>query len=173
MLQHMYEIRPVKVTVRGKEFTRDVVDHPGSVCVLALTSEDRIVFVRQYRPGIGRTSLELPGGRRRPDEAPEDAARREMEAETGIRPMDLRLVGTFNPAPGYSSEEVFCFVAQQMEPGLMRFDESEDLQVEFLPYDAAMEAVRRGEIVDARSIVTLLRWGDEMRGGLRAMPKVW
>ena len=173
MLQHMYEIRPVKVTVRGKEFTRDVVDHPGSVCVLALTSEDRIVFVRQYRPGIGRTSLELPGGRRRPDEAPEDAARREMEAETGIRPMDLRLVGTFYPAPGYSSEEVFCFVAQQMEPGLMRFDESEDLQVEFLPYDAAMEAVRRGEIVDARSIVTLLRWGDEMHGGLRAMPKVW
>ena len=169
----MYEIRPVKVTVRGKEFTRDVVDHPGSVCVLALTSEDRIVFVRQYRPGIGRTSLELPGGRRRPDEAPEDAARREMEAETGIRPMDLRLVGTFYPAPGYSSEEVFCFVAQQMEPGLMRFDESEDLQVEFLPYDAAMEAVRRGEIVDARSIVTLLRWGDEMHGGLRAMPKVW
>lgn len=173
MLQHMYEIRPVKVTVRGKEFTRDVVDHPGSVCVLALTSEDRIVFVRQYRPGIGRTSLELPGGRRRPDEAPEDAARREMEAETGIRPMDLRLVGTFYPAPGYSSEEVFCFVAQQMEPGLMRFDESEDLQVEFLPYDAAMEAVRRGDIVDARSIVALLRWGDEMHGGLRAMPKVW
>jgi ADP-ribose pyrophosphatase len=169
----MYEIRPVKVTVRGKEFTRDVVDHPGSVCVLALTSEDRIVFVRQYRPGIGRPSLELPGGRRRPDEAPEDAASREMEAETGIRPMDLRLVGTFYPAPGYSSEEVFCFVAQQMEPGLMHFDESEDLQVEFLPYDAAMEAVRRGEIVDARSIVALLRWGDEMHGGLRAMPKVW
>lgn len=169
----MYEIRSVKVTVRGKEFTRDVVDHPGSVCVLALTTEDRIVFVRQYRPGIGRASLELPGGRLKAEEAPEEAARREMEAETGLKPLNLRLVGTFFPAPGYSTEEVFCFVAQQMEPGLMRFDESEDLQVEFLPYFEAMDAIRRGEIVDARSIVALLRWGDETYGGLRAMPNTW
>ncbi|HYG59014.1 MAG TPA: NUDIX hydrolase [Symbiobacteriaceae bacterium] len=169
----MYEIRSVKVTVRGREFTRDVVDHPGSVCVLALTTEDRIVFVRQNRPGIGRESLELPGGRRRPNEAPEDAARREMEAETGLKPLNLRLVGTFYPAPGYSSEEVYCFVTSQMEPGCMQFDESEDLQVEFLPFSAAMQAVRRGEIVDGRSIVALLRWGDEMYGGLKASPLTW
>lgn len=167
----MYEIRPVKVTVRGREFTRDVVDHPGSVCVLALTTEDRIIFVRQFRPGIGRMSLELPGGRLREGEAPEDAARREMEAETGVRPKGLRLVGTFYPAPGYSSEEVYCFVSQQMEPGQMQFDASEDLQVEFLPYFEAMEAVRHGEIVDARSIIALLRWGDEAFGLLKAPPR--
>jgi ADP-ribose pyrophosphatase len=169
----MYEIRPVKVTVRGREFTRDVVDHPGSVCVLALTTEDRIVFVRQYRPGIERSSLELPGGRRRSDEAPEDAALREMEAETGLKPHDLRLVGTFYPAPGYSTEEVYCFVSQRLAPGIMHFDESEDLQVEFLPYDVAMEKVRTGEIIDARSIVALLRWGDEMYGGLKPLPQTW
>lgn len=169
----MYQIRPVKVTVRGREFTRDVVDHPGSVCVLALTTEDRIVFVRQHRPGIGRQSLELPGGRRRPDEAPEAAASREMEAETGLKPLDLRLVGTFFAAPGYSTEEVYCFVAQQMEPGIMRFDESEDIQVEFLPYFEAMDAVRSGEIVDARTIIALLRWGDETYGRLRPLPQTW
>lgn len=169
----MYEVRPVKVTVRGKEFTRDVVDHPGSVCVLAMTTADTILFVRQMRPGIGRSSLELPGGRRRPDEAPEDCARREMEAETGMKPRGLRLVGTFYPAPGYSSEEVYCFVSDQMEPGKMSFDESEDLQVEFLPYFEAMEAVRHGEIVDARSIIALLRWGDEMYGTLQAQPRTY
>lgn len=169
----MYEIRPVKISVRGREFVRDVVEHPGSVCVLALTTEDRIVFVRQMRPGIGRSSLELPGGRLRPDEAPEDAARREMEAETGLRPKGLRLVGRFYSAPGYSTEECYCFVADQMEPGMMQFDESEDLQVEFLPYFEAMDAVRHGEIVDGRSIVTLLRWGDELYGNLRPRPKVF
>lgn len=163
----MYEIRPVKVTVRGQEFIRDVVDHPGSVCVLALTTEDRIIFVKQYRPGMGAESMELPGGRLRPDEAPEDAAKREMEAETGLKPMDLRLVGRFYPSPGYSAEEVYCFVAQQLEPGQMQFDASEDLQVAFLPFSQAMEAVRHGEIVDARSIIALLRWGDEMYDGLR------
>lgn len=169
----MYEIRPVKVMVRGKEFTRDVVAHPGSVCVLALTTEDRILFVRQNRPGMGRTSLELPGGRLRVGEAPEDAAKREMEAETGFRPKNLRLVGRFYPAPGYSTEEVYCFVSDQMEPGMMEFDESEDLQVEFLPYFEAMEAVRLGEIVDARSIITLLRWGEELFGGLKARPSTF
>lgn len=169
----MYKIRPVTVTVRGREFTRDVVDHPGSVCVLALTTEDRIIFVRQHRPGMGRESLELPGGRMKPDEAPEDTARREMEAETGMKPMDLRLVGRFFAAPGYSTEEVYCFVSQQMEPGLMQFDSAEDLQVEFLPYFEAMEAVRHGEIADARSIIALLRWGDEMFGGLKPTPQTF
>lgn len=169
----MYEIRPVQVTVRGKAFTRDVVDHPGSVCVLALTTEDRIVFVRQVRPGMGRASLELPGGRLRPDEAPEDAARREMEAETGLRPMSLRLVGTLFSAPGYSSEEVYCFVSERLEPGKMEFDESEDLQVEFMPFFAAMDALRHGEIVDGRSIVTLLRWGDETYGRLQPRPGIY
>lgn len=169
----MYVIRPVKVTVRGREFQRDVVDHPGSVCVLGLTTEDKIVFVRQFRPGIGRSSLELPGGRRRAGEAPEEAARREMEAETGFRPKSLELIGRFYPSPGYSSEEAWCFACQQMEPGMMRFDESEDMSVEFLAYSDAIEAVRTGEIGDARSIIALLRWGDQIFGGLRSQAKTF
>ncbi|MFZ5815107.1 MAG: NUDIX hydrolase [Bacillota bacterium] len=163
----MYVIRPLKVTVRGKEFQRDVVEHPGSVCVLGLTTEDKILFVRQFRPGMGRESLELPGGRLRAKEAPEEAARREMEAETGYRPKSLQLIARFYPTPGYSSEEVYCFVCQQMAPGQMQFDESEEMQVEFLAYSDALEAVRNGEIVDARSIITLLRWGDQMFGGMK------
>lgn len=163
----MYGVRQVKVMVRGQEFTRDVVDHPGSVCVLALTPEDRIVFVRQFRPGIDRYSLELPGGRRRPGEPPEAAARREMEAETGLIPKDLKPVGIFYPAPGYSSEEVHCFASERLAPGQMHFDASEEIQVEFLPYGEAIEAVRRGDIIDARTLVALLRWGDEMYGGFR------
>ncbi len=169
----MYVIRPVKVTVRGKEFQRDVVDHPGSVCVLALTNEDRIIFVRQYRPGMGRESLELPGGRRRPDEAPEEAARREMEAETGWKPKTLELIGRFYPSPGYSAEEVYCFVCQQMGPGKMQFDESEEMSIEFLAYSDAIEAVRTGEIVDARSIIALMRWGDQIFGGLKPQPQTF
>lgn len=169
----MYVIRPVKVTVRGKEFQRDVVDHPGSVCVLGLTHEDKIIFVRQYRPGMGRESLELPGGRRRPDEAPEDAARREMETETGFRPAGLELIGRFYPSPGYTSEEVWCFVCQQMAPGQMHFDESEEMSVEFMAYSDAVEAVRSGEIVDARSIIALLRWGDGIFGSLKSAPRTY
>jgi len=162
----MYEIRPVTVTVRGKTFERDVVQHPGSVCILGQTTEDRIIFVRQFRPGIGRISLELPGGRIRPGEVPVDAARREMEAETGYRPKKLELIARFFTAPGYSSEEVHCYACEQMGPGKMSYDESEELSVEFLAYSDAVEAVRRGEMVDARSIIALMRWGDLLFGSL-------
>jgi len=162
----MYEIRPVTVTVRGKEFVRDVVQHPGSVCILGLTTEDKIIFVRQHRPGMGRTSLELPGGRIRPGEAPVDAARREMEAETGYRPKHPELIARFFPSPGYSSEEAYCFVCEQLVPGKMSYDESEELSVEFRSYAEAIEAVRTGEISDARSIIALMRWGDLLFGGL-------
>lgn len=161
----MYVIRPVSVTVRGKQFQRDMVEHPGSVCVLGLNIEDKILFIRQYRPGMGRESLELPGGRRRPGEEPEEAARREMEAETGFRPKRLDLIGRFYPAPGYSSEEVHCFSCQQMGPGQMQFDESEEMSVHFLSYADAIEAIRTGEIQEARTIISLFRWGDQIFGG--------
>lgn len=166
----MYEIRPVTTTVRGKEFTRDVVVHPGSACVLGWTMEDKIPFVRQYRPGMDRPSLELPGGRLKAGETPAEAAAREMEAETGLKPVSLWQLGEFWAAPGYSTERVWVFVAEQLKPGLMRFDESEEMQVLFLAYAEALEAVRSGEIADARTIVALLRWGDQIFGALRPEP---
>jgi ADP-ribose pyrophosphatase len=163
----MYEIRSVTMTVRGKEFARDVVVHPGSACVLGWTMEDRIPFVRQFRPGMDRPSLELPGGRLRSNETPVEAAAREMEAETGLRPVSLRLLGEYWAAPGYSTERVYLFLAEQLRPGQMRFDESEEMQLLFLDYAEALEAIRTGEIVDARTIVALFRWGDQIFGSLR------
>lgn len=168
----MYKIKMVPVDVRGETYERDVIDHPGSVCVLALTAEDQVILVRQQRPGMGRQALELPGGRLRPGEAPEDAARREMETETGLRPSHLTLLCAFYPAPGYSTEECFCFVARGLAPGRMQYDANEDLMVEFRAFDAAMAAVKSGEIVDARSVVTLLRWGSEEYDKMRPMPKL-
>lgn len=162
----MYRIKPITITVRGRQFVRDALDHPGSVCVLAPFGEDSIVFVRQHRAAIGRESLELPGGRLKPGEVPEAAAVREMEAETGFRPYGLRLLTAFYPAPGYSTEKTWCFVAEGLEPGNMQFDESEELSVEFLSWPAAVAAVAAGAIVDARSLLALTFWGEERRGGV-------
>lgn len=162
----MYEIRTVKVTVRGKEFTRDVLEHPGSVAVLARMGDDQFIFVRQHRAAIDRTTLELPGGRIRPDESPEDAAVREMEAETGLRPTGLHQLAIFYAAPGYSTEMCWCFLAEGLEPGLMRFDESEEMQLEFLSWPAIQQAIARGEIIDARTLITLFKWGELERAAL-------
>lgn len=162
----MYQIKPITITVRGRQFLRDVLDHPGSVCVLAPFGENSLVFVRQYRAAIERESLELPGGRIKPGEAPEDAAVREMEAETGFRPFGLRLLATFYPAPGYSTEKTWCFVADGVEPGRMQFDESEEMSVEFLSWPGARAAIEAGAIVDARTLLALAFWGEERKEGL-------
>lgn len=162
----MYQIKPVTITVRGRQFLRDVLDHPGSACVLSLFGENNLVFVRQQRPAIERESLELPGGRMKPGESPEEAAVREMEAETGFRPIGLRLLTTFYPAPGYSNEKTWCFVAEDLEPGRMQFDESEEMSVEFLSWPATRAAIEAGAIVDSRTLLALSFWGEERKGGL-------
>lgn len=164
----LYEIRTVTITVRGKEFTRDVLEHPGSVAVLAQMGDDQFIFVRQHRAAVDRTTLELPGGRIRPGESPQEAAIREMEAETGIRPTGLHQLAIFYPAPGYSTEMCWCFLAEGMIPGSMQFDESEEMNVEFLSWPAVRQAMARGEIVDARTLITLYRWGELQAAALAA-----
>ena len=70
----------------GKECTREVVEHPGGVAILAIDSEDRVLLVRQYRYPFERVLTEIPAGKRDSrDEAPEAAARRELREETGLR----------------------------------------------------------------------------------------
>lgn len=169
----MYTIRRVKIRVRDQTFERDLVDHPGSACVLARMGDDQYLFVRQYRPGADRTILELPGGRLRADETPTEAAAREMEAETGFRPLDLRRLAVCYVAPGYTTEAAFCFFTDSMEPGSMQFDASEELRVAFLSWAEIQAAIQRGEICDARSLLAIARYGEWMREGLKAPDKTW
>lgn len=165
----MYVIKPVTVTIRGRQFLRDVLEHPGSAAVLARLGDDTFVFVRQSRPAIDRTTLELPGGRVRNGEPPEEAAAREMEAETGLRPVGLHLLTIFCPAPGYSTEMTSCYLAEGTVPGSMQFDESEEIQLEFLTWEGIQTAISRGEICDARSLIAIHKFG-EMRGAPLSPP---
>src|SRR5688572_425763 len=89
------------VLPKGGELNAEIVRHPGSVVILPVTADGRIVLVRQYRPAIGRSAWELPAGTLKPGENVEKAAVRECHEEIGLIPSRVERLGAFFPTPGY------------------------------------------------------------------------
>lgn len=94
-----------------------VVEYPHWVLVIAQDDEGRLLFVDQYRHGIGRTSLEFPAGMLEPDEDPMEAAGRELEEETGFKAGSFREIGTWAADPSRQSDRVFAFSADDAGQG--------------------------------------------------------
>lgn len=157
----------------GSRAQREVVGHPGAVAILAIDDQDRVLMVRQYRAPAGRVMLEVPAGTLDIDQAtgavedPNLAAPRELEEETGYRAGSLRRLTSFWTAPGFATELMHLYLATDLSPaddGRLGPDEDERLELEHVPIAAALAAVDRGEIADAKSILALL-WLVRARSG--------
>jgi ADP-ribose pyrophosphatase len=156
----------------GSRATREIADHPGAVAILALDPEERILFVRQYRVAAGQLLLEIPAGtldigEDGSTEDPELASRRELEEETGYRARSWRKLGRFYTAPGFTSELMHLYLAEDLVPAdedRLGPDEDERLTLERLPWRDALEAAVRGEFLDAKTLVGLF-WLGRLRGG--------
>jgi ADP-ribose pyrophosphatase len=154
----------------GSRGTREIVVHPGAVAIVALDPDDRVLLVRQFRLAAGRPLLELPAGTldrdqsTRATEDPDVAARRELEEETGYRALRWQKLASFWTAPGFATELMHLYLATGLSPAhadRLGPDEDERLELERLPLAEAVDAVGRGDIADAKSIVGLLwlaRW---------------
>ena len=137
---------------------------------MALDAEDRVALVRQWRLPANAALLEIPAGGLDVNdgvkEDPEVAARRELEEETGMRAGTWRKLAEFYSAPGFTEELMHLYLAADLEPasddGRLGPDEDERLILEWRPWRDAVEAVVRGEIRDAKSIVGLL-WLERLR----------
>jgi ADP-ribose pyrophosphatase len=144
----------------GRESTVEVVEHPGSVTIVAFDPKGLLLLVRQYRHPAGRELLELPAGTLEPGESPETCAERELQEETGYRPARLERLGGFYLAPGYCSEYQDVFLASDLSESRLEGDE-ESINVERLPLEEALRLVATGEIEDAGTAGALLlyqRW---------------
>jgi len=157
--------------VDGTRGQRDIVGHPGAVAMLAIDDADRVLMVRQFRLAAGGVLLEIPAGTLDVDpstgevEDPEIASRRELEEETGYRARSWRRLASFWTAPGFATELMHLYLATDLEPveeGRLGPDEDEHLELERVPVADALAMAERGEIRDAKSLVTLL-WYDRMR----------
>jgi ADP-ribose pyrophosphatase len=142
----------------GMLTTREVIRHPGAVAMVPVTPDGRLLLVTQYRHAAGRRLLELPAGTLEPGEEPAATVVRELQEEVGMVPADVRPLGGFYVAPGYTDEYIHLFVCSGLTPGRLDGDEDEDIEVESLTVDEALAAIESGRICDAKTIVGILRW---------------
>lgn len=143
----------------GKTSSREVVEHPGGVCVAALTEDDEIVFVRQYRYPYFEETLEIPAGKRdkEGDSDPLACGIRELKEETGITAEKYFPLGILYPTPGYCNEIIHIFGACELSYGDAAPDDGEFLNVVKMPLQKAAQMVMSGEIPDAKTQIAVLK----------------
>ena len=113
--------------------------------------------MRQYRVGAARETLEIPAGTLEEGEDPAVCAIRELKEETGYSAGEWKPLGFFFSSPGFCTEKMFLFLARGLTAGTATPEDDESITVEWLPLAEAVDAIERGEIVDAKTMVGLLR----------------
>ena len=141
----------------GHQSTREVVDHPGGVCVLALDDQELVLVVSQFRYPYGEVLRELPAGKLEYGEDPAQAAIRELREETGAVAGTFQPLGELYPSPGYCGEIIRMYLARDLSFGDTDPDEDEFLGLERVPFSQLVEQVLSGEIKDAKTIAAVLK----------------
>ncbi|WP_040198012.1 NUDIX domain-containing protein [Candidatus Soleaferrea massiliensis] len=141
----------------GSTASREVIEHSGGVCVVAIDDENRIYMVRQYRYPYKEVLLEIPAGKLTPGEKPTDCGKRELEEETGLSANELVSLGQLYPTPGYVGEILYMYLAQGLRQKQQHLDEDEFLEVVKVPFDEALGMVLHGEIKDAKTQAAIMK----------------
>lgn len=163
--QTIYRGRIITVTLdrvtlpNGHTADMEVVRHPGSVVMLPIPEDGRIILVRQYRYAIDRWIWELPAGSLEPGEDPALAAVRECEEEIGLVPARVTRLRAFYPTPGFCDEQMIFFRCEDLRPpdpdSTAHQDSDEDLEPRTFTLDEVREMIRSGDIVDMKTVVGL------------------
>ena len=137
----------------GKEATREVVEHPGAVAVVAINETNEIVLIRQYRAAIDEVIIEIPAGKLELGEDPLICAKRELEEETGYQAGQWEKVFTFYTTPGFSDEKMYLYLAKDIKILEQSLDEDEFVEIFYMPISQAISDCRNGQIKDAKTIL--------------------
>lgn len=143
--------------IDGRITNREVVEHPGGVCVFALDNAGKVILVKQYRYPMGEVVLELPAGKLEKGEDPRDSGLRELGEETGLVPQTYLPMGVSFSSPGIMEERIHYFFATDLVQGDVHPDDGEFLEVLRVPYEELLEMARRGEIKDGKTLIGILK----------------
>lgn len=141
----------------GAEASREVVEHPGGVCILALQEDGTVPLVRQFRYPLGDVMLELPAGKLEYGEEPRPAAIRELGEEVGLEPGRLTDLGFIYVSPGFCTERLYMYLAQDVKSVPVHPDEDEFLDIVHLPFEELADMVLSGQITDGKTVATVLK----------------
>ncbi len=141
---------------QGVKATRDFIEHPGSVVVLPVFPDGRILLIRQYRHSAGQFLWELVAGRRDGDETFAHGAHRELQEETGYTARSMRkLIGVY-PSPGFLREKMVIFLAQGLKAGPANPEADEKIAARIFSLREALDWIRSGKIQDGKTVAGIL-----------------
>lgn len=140
----------------GEKTIREVIKHPGGVCVLPIDGDGNVYMVKQFRYAFGTVLLEAPAGKLEAGENPIDCGIRELKEEVGASADEMMYLGKLYPTVAYDTEIIYMYLARGLHFSNQSLDPEEFLDVVKLPYNEAYKMVLRGELPDAKTQLAIL-----------------
>lgn len=161
--EQVYDGKVVKLYVDkaeledGQVVGREVIKHPGGVCVVPIDEDGNILFVKQFRYPHGRVLTEIPAGKLEWGESHHECGLRELKEETGCTCDEYVYLGNLLPTPAYCSEVIHMYLARGLHYGTQKLDEEEFLDIEKIPLEKAVEMIMNNELSDAKTQIAILK----------------
>lgn len=140
----------------GSLADREVIHHPGGVCVVPVTENNEIYMVRQFRYPFAEVTDEIPAGKKDYGEDPAECGRRELLEETGFTCSEYTYLGELYPLPAYDTEIIHIYLARGLKFEKQNPDDDEFLDVIKLPLSEAVDMVMENKIKDGKTKLALL-----------------
>lgn len=141
----------------GRESTREVINHCGAACVVAVNN-GKIIMEKQYRYPFDEVLIEVPAGKLDKGEEIKECARRELEEETGYHANKLTYMGVFYPTVAYSNEAIHMFIAEDLVKTKTNWDIDENIIIYEDTIEHLLEQIKNDEIKDGKTIAALLKY---------------
>ena len=144
------------VTADGHHATREIIEHPDAVVMVALTAEDNVLLINQFRTPLGKAILEIPAGIIEKSEEAEHAVIREMQEETGYKPQKVVFLTGFYTSPGFTNEYLHLYLATDLVSSPLHAEDTAGIELVPVPVSQITELITSGRIQDAKTIAGLL-----------------
>jgi ADP-ribose pyrophosphatase len=141
----------------GHTGIREIIRHPGAVCVLPLTDDGDVIFVNQFRYALNKVTLEVPAGKLEKGEDPKEAALRELSEETGLTAKNIVHIGDLYTTPALIDEVIHMYIATDLTQGEQHLDYDEFVNTLKIPLSKAVDMVMAGEIKDSKTQTIILK----------------
>jgi len=158
-------LRVDTVELPDKKYSkREIVEHPGAVAIVPVTSTGEVILVKQFRKAVEMELYEIPAGKLEIGEDPRTCAVRELKEETGYESNDLQYLFQFYTSPGFSNEKMHLFLARELSEGEAQPEDDEYIDVVKIKLTELEEMINNGEILDSKSIVGILTTRNLIKG---------
>lgn len=132
---------------------REIIEHPGAVGIVAITNNNEMVLVKQFRKAIEKELIEIPAGKLEIGEEPKDCVIRELKEETGYSAEKITYIMEFYTSPGFSNEKLYLFLAEDLHEGVAEPEKDEYIEVLKIKIDDLISMINKGEVLDSKTII--------------------